>query len=200
MYLFFANILWGHHVFYRGSWGIVHIWATFIMFDYELNFVFTLTITRQRIIPPVFIIIFWPMCFSFFSDLLFSYSKNVHFLHFLWHSWKTKVHCKFLPHENYRDWKLRGPCRENLHYLWKRAVRIVGFPCNFFSFRDPAISSPCSFCGQNICGMLQGNTQQIRRYIYYILKKIGDLQLFLAPFIYLAFCLWNESLSSLTKD
>ena len=172
MYLFFANILCGHHVFYRGSWGIVHIWATFIMFDYELNFVFTLTITRQRIIGHW--IIFWPMCFSFFSDLLFSYSKNVHFLHFLWHSWKTKVHCKFLPHENYRDWKLRGPCREKLHYLWKRAVRIAKKPCDNhrscnchrfspqflkpfsinkadFPCRDPAIPSPRSFHGVKIC-------------------------------------------------
>ena len=34
--------------------------------------------------------------------------------------------CKFLSHENYRDCKLRGPCKENLHYLWKRAVRIAG--------------------------------------------------------------------------
>ena len=42
----------------------------------------------------------------------------------------TLLPCKFLPHENYGDWKLRGPCRENLHYLWKRAVRIAGFPCN----------------------------------------------------------------------
>ena len=25
--------------------------------------------------------------------------------------------CKFLPHENYWDWELRGPCRKNLHYL-----------------------------------------------------------------------------------
>jgi hypothetical protein len=41
--------------------------------------------------------------------------------------WKL-VHCKFLPHENYGDWKLRGPCRENLHYLWKRAVRITKKP------------------------------------------------------------------------
>ena len=38
------------------------------------------------------------------------------------------VHCKFLPHENYRDWKIQGPCRENLHYLWKRAVRIKNKP------------------------------------------------------------------------
>ena len=28
----------------------------------------------------------------------------------------------------YGDWKLRGPCRENLYYLWKRAVRIAGYP------------------------------------------------------------------------
>jgi hypothetical protein len=39
-----------------------------------------------------------------------------------------ELHCKFLPHENYGDWELRGPCRENLHYLWKRAVRFAGKP------------------------------------------------------------------------
>ena len=38
-----------------------------------------------------------------------------------------KVHCKCFDHKNYKGWKLRDPCRENLHYLWKRAVRIVGF-------------------------------------------------------------------------
>jgi hypothetical protein len=32
---------------------------------------------------------------------------------------------KCFDHKNYGDWKLRGPCRENLHYLWKRAVRIA---------------------------------------------------------------------------
>jgi hypothetical protein len=54
------------------------------------------------------------------------------------------VHCKFLPHENYGDWKLRGPCRENLHYLWIRAVRIAGKPsdnyrsCNYHGV-SPAI-------------------------------------------------------------
>ena len=41
-----------------------------------------------------------------------------------WHSEKY-VHCKFLPHENYREWELRGPCRLNLQFLWKRAVRIT---------------------------------------------------------------------------
>ena len=38
------------------------------------------------------------------------------------------VHCKCFDHKNYGDWKLRGPCRENLHYLWKRAIRIAGKP------------------------------------------------------------------------
>ena len=77
-----------------------------------------------------------------------------------------QVHCKYFDHKNYGDWKLRGPCRENLNYLWKRAVRIAGFPCNCrvspqflqpfsidsadFPCRDPAISSPRSFYGQNI--------------------------------------------------
>ena len=88
----------------------------------------------------------------------------------------STIHCKFLPHENYRDWELRGPCREKLHYLWKRAVRIVGKPhnnyrsCNYhrvcqqllqpfsidsanFSCRDPAIPSPHSFHGVKICSV-----------------------------------------------
>ena len=30
---------------------------------------------------------------------------------------KNLLHCKCFDHKNYRDWKLRGPCRENLHYL-----------------------------------------------------------------------------------
>ena len=38
---------------------------------------------------------------------------------------KQNPHCKFLPNENYDDWELHGPWRENLHYLWKRAVRIT---------------------------------------------------------------------------
>ena len=38
------------------------------------------------------------------------------------------LHCKFLPHENCGDFELRGPCRENLHNLWKRAVRIPEKP------------------------------------------------------------------------
>ena len=40
------------------------------------------------------------------------------------------VHCKCFDHKNYGDWKLRGPCREKLHYPWKRAVRIAGKPRN----------------------------------------------------------------------
>ena len=71
---------------------------------------------------------------------------------------------------------MRGPCRENLHYLWKRAVRIAGKPhdnyrsCNYpgvspqflqpfsidsadFPCRDPAIPSPCSFHGAKICSV-----------------------------------------------
>ena len=66
-------------------------------------------------------------------------------------------HCKSFDHKNYGDWKLQGPCRENLHYLWKRAVRIAGKPCNCmetpqllqpfsidsadYPCRDPAISN-----------------------------------------------------------
>ena len=37
----------------------------------------------------------------------------------------TCIHCKFLPYENCGDWELRGLCRENLHFLWLRAVRIT---------------------------------------------------------------------------
>ena len=52
---------------------------------------------------------------------------------------KLETHCKFLPHENYGDWELRGPFRENLHYLWKRAVRnpmyVVDKPCNIYRLR-----------------------------------------------------------------
>ena len=36
------------------------------------------------------------------------------------------IHCKCFDHKDYRDWKLQGTCRENMHYLWKRAVRIAG--------------------------------------------------------------------------
>ena len=86
------------------------------------------------------------------------------------------IHCKFLPHENYGYWKLQGPCREKLHYLWKRAVSIAGKPSgnyrsyNYpgvfpqflqpfsidsaaFSCRDPAIPSPRSFHGVKICSV-----------------------------------------------
>ena len=89
---------------------------------------------------------------------------------------KKKIHCKCFDHKDYGDWTLRGPCRENLYYLWKRAVRIAGKPCdnyrtnNYhgvspqfiqpfsidstdFSCRSPAISSPCSFYDQNICSV-----------------------------------------------
>ena len=38
------------------------------------------------------------------------------------------VHCKYFDHKDYRDWKLWETCRENLHYLWKRAVRVAGKP------------------------------------------------------------------------
>ena len=43
---------------------------------------------------------------------------------------ELKLHCQCFHHKNYGDWKLQGPCRENLHYLWKRAVRIAGKPRN----------------------------------------------------------------------
>ena len=85
-------------------------------------------------------------------------------------------HCKCFDHKDYKDWKFQGTCRENLHYLWKMAMRIPGFPHNSykckncgetlqflqsffidsadFPCRSPAISSPCSLYGQNICSAL----------------------------------------------
>ena len=66
------------------------------------------------------------------------------------------VHCKFLPHENYRDWELQGPCRENPHYQWKRSCNYHGVSLQFlqpfsiaragFLCRDPAIPSPNLQC------------------------------------------------------
>ena len=44
------------------------------------------------------------------------------------------LHCKCFDHKNYRDWKMQGPCRENLHYLWKRAVRISEFLTKLLTF------------------------------------------------------------------
>ena len=44
------------------------------------------------------------------------------------------LHCKCFDHKNYGDWKLQGPCRENLHYLWKRAVRISEFLTKLLTF------------------------------------------------------------------
>ena len=89
------------------------------------------------------------------------------------------VHCKCFDHKNYGDWKLQGPCRENLHYLRKRAVRIAGFPRNCgvfpqflqsfsidiadFPCRNPAISSPRSFYGQNICSVVFEPVAQMAR-------------------------------------
>ena len=52
---------------------------------------------------------------------------------------------------NYRV-PARRTCRENLHYLWKRAVQMAGkshdnhFPC-----KDPVIPSPRSFHEVKIC-------------------------------------------------
>ena len=72
-----------------------------------------------------------------FKVLKFSKNSTVN----VFSSWPFEMtktpHCKCFEHKNYGDWKLRGPCRENLHYLWKRAVRIVGKPrdnyrsCNY---------------------------------------------------------------------
>ena len=56
-------------------------------------------------------------------------SKKEWNLRFLLFSLVT-THCKCFDHKNYRDRKLQGTCRENLHYLWKRAVRIAGNPCD----------------------------------------------------------------------
>ena len=113
-------------------------------------------------------------------------SKKEWNLRFLLFSLVT-THCKCFDHKNYRDWKLQGTCRENLHYLWKRAVRIAGNPCdnyrtnNYhrdslqflqpfsidsadFPCRSPAISSPCSFYGQNICSVVQ--VVIVAQYVY----------------------------------
>ena len=110
------------------------------------------------------------------------------------------LHCKFLPHENYGEWELQGPCKENLYYLRKRAVWkelrgnpviIIGpaiimeclrnsfhtvlfqrldsadFPC-----RDPEISSPRSFYGQNNGSVLKRpqNTFVLQMTFNYISK------------------------------
>ena len=56
------------------------------------------------------------LLFNISSKSLTDYSKQQY------------IHGKCFDHKNYGDWKLRGPCRENLHYLWKRAVRIAGKP------------------------------------------------------------------------
>ena len=54
--------------------------------------------------------------------------KNFLFMLERWKCIISGVHCNFLPHENYGDLELRGPWRKNLHYLWKRAVRITKKP------------------------------------------------------------------------
>ena len=44
------------------------------------------------------------------------------------------LHLKFFPHENYWDWELRGPCRENLHYVRitkKTPMHVVDKPVIF---------------------------------------------------------------------
>ena len=94
----------------------------------------------------------------------------------VYYLFSSPLHCKCFDHKNYGDWKLRGPCRENLHYLCKRAERIEGFPCNCgvspqflqpfsidgadFPCRGPEISSLCSFYGQNICSVCKIQTEE----------------------------------------
>ena len=72
----------------------------------------------------------------------------------------SRLHCKYFDHKNYGDWKLQGPCRQNLHYLWKRAVIIAGKPRSCkealqflqpffidsadFPCRDPVIFTVCA--------------------------------------------------------
>ena len=108
------------------------------------------------------------------------------------------LHCKFLPHENYWDWELRGPCRKNLHYIWRRAVRIAwkphddyrsynyhGVSLQFlqpfsidsadFPCRDPAISSPRSFYGQNICSVPSGTVMNIVYCVTSLGSKVEDI-------------------------
>ena len=48
--------------------------------------------------------------------------------------WDIEIHCKFSPHENYGNWELQGPCRENLHYLWKRWKKILRINQHLFPF------------------------------------------------------------------
>ena len=116
-------------------------------------------------------------------SLTYTHCKYCHCKYFNCQKYKyllcpeKSLHCKFLPHENYMDWELWGTCKENLYYLWKRALRIAGKLrdnyrfCNYyevspqflqpfyidnadFPCRDPTIPSPCSFHGVEICSVL----------------------------------------------
>ena len=96
-----------------------------------------------------------------------------------------KLHCKCFDHKNYGDWKLRGPCKENLHYLLKKAWIIMGFSCDYevspqflqsfsidsanFFCMDFAVSSPRSFYGQNICSVV------VSKLKYEIVKEMATL-------------------------
>ena len=61
---------------------------------------------------------------------------------------RPALQCKFLPHENYGDWELQGPCTENLQYPWKRAVRIAGRPCDNYR--------PCNYHGVPVLVVFMG--------------------------------------------
>ena len=74
-----------------------------------------------------------PVCaISFFSTRFIQNYLKVCFATFETTLCKLVTHCKCFDHKDYRDWKLQGTCRENLHYLWKRSVSIAGFPRNSY--------------------------------------------------------------------
>ena len=82
---------------------------------------------------------------SIFTSIRVCFSNFGHKIHACLFAKVYKgVHCKCFDHKSYGDWKLRGPWRDNLHYLWKRAVRIAGKPRdNYKSTRIVYSSDVC---------------------------------------------------------
>ena len=60
--------------------------------------------------------------------------------------WKRAVRIARKPHDNYRTYNYHGAF---LQFLQPFSIDSADFPC-----RDPAIPSPCSFNGVNICSVL----------------------------------------------
>ena len=112
----------------------------------------------------------WPTTSNIHSGWKFNGIANIPQI---FHCCLKRCTANFYPMKTTGTGNLRDPCRENLHCLWKRAVRkpcdnyrscnhhgvslqflqpfsidSADFPC-----RSPAISSPCSFYGQNICSL-----------------------------------------------